>query len=46
MKKSVAVPAVVALVTMGVTASTWAFAEPSQPGREHGRPPEVIRLVE
>ena len=46
MKKTVAVSAVVALMTLGVSATTWAFAEPSERGRERGRPPEVIRLVE
>ncbi len=46
MKKAIAAPAVVALMTFGVTATTLAFAEPSEGVRERGRPPEVIRLVE
>lgn len=46
MKKSVAVPAVVVLMTVGASATPFAFAEPSERGRERGRPHEVIRLVE
>ena len=46
MKKAFAVPAVVALMTSGVTATTFAFAEPSEGGGRRGRPREVIRLVE
>ena len=46
MKKTVVVAAAAALVTTGLTATTLAFAEPSERGGERGRPPEVIRLVE
>lgn len=46
MERTVAVTLALALVTLGVTTTTMAFAEPGERGRERGRPPEVIRLVE
>ena len=46
MKEAIALPAVVVLMMLGASATTFAFAEPSERGRERGRPPEVIRLVE
>jgi hypothetical protein len=46
MKKTVAVPAAVTAIALGLGANTLATAEPSARGAERGRPPEVIRLVE
>ena len=46
MKRSLVLPAAVAATTLALGVSAMALADPSAQGAEHGRPPEVIHLVE